>query len=367
MQSELRRVGTEGRKELVTYWSSKLPPLSQSRRSRGDVLSQISYDQIDSPKQGAIATPQQQYTALIILGLIGAEFSKPKTSRRSSSAPSDMMEDTVARQTARSLQNVLLDTKPSLHTNLRRSAIDLIGRGFHLWEKYLNVPLVLVGLLDLAIQWQMKRLPSATLHDGDSDNNARVLTSSLARKALITMVMAHPSSIISALAKEVSTYLAHSHTTHHPHSSFPLQIGVQSPPSTLGIVTPSNKLLSDARGDIFVLIEAAIDKCMHKVTLQLVEVVDILLFCMDTERLKKEKNLMDNFPLFKKSVNVYTCTVYTLTLFRLPIVSYCTKSRCMAVGAQSGRVAIYDLKHFKCHVSEKMAWGEIVSWFVTDA
>lgn len=294
----------EGRKELVTYWSSKLPPLGQSKRSRADILSHhINEDQTDDPKQGAIATPQQQYTALIILGLIGAEFSKTEASRRPSLGTLEMMDDTVARQTARSLQNVLLDTKPSLHTNLRRSAIDLIGRGFHLWEKYLNVPLVLVGLLDLAIQWPLSRLPSATHHDVDSDNKAKALTSNLARKALITMVMAHPSSIISALAKEVSTFLAHSHTTHHPHSSFPLQIGVQSPPSTSGIVTPSNRLLSEARGDIFLLIEAAIDKCMQKVTLQLVEVVDILLFCMDTERLKKEKNLMENFPLFKKSVN----------------------------------------------------------------
>ena len=32
-------------------------------------------------------------------------------------------------------------------------------------------------------------------------------------------------------------------------------------------------------------------------------------------------------------------------------MSYCGKNRYMAVGAQTGRVAIYDLKHFKCHVS----------------
>ena len=311
----MRRLGVEGRKDLVTYWSSKLPPLSQSKRSRADILAHISDDQTDDPKQGAIATPQQQYTALIILGLIGGEFSKPETSRGGSSAV-EMMEDTVARKTARALQNVLLDTKTSLNSNLRRSAIDLIGRGFHLWEKYLNVPLVVIGLLDLAIQYPLNKPP---LMAKDTEGSAKLLTATLARKALVTMIMAQPSSIISALAKEVSTFLAHSHTTHHPHSSFPLQIGVQLPPATPGIATSSSKLLAEAKADIFLLIEAAIDKCMQKVTLQLVEVVDILLFCIDTERLKKEKNLMDNFPLFKKSVvwNVllfmgYHCTGYLL-------------------------------------------------------
>ena len=294
----------QGRKDLITYWSSKLPPLSQSKRSRADIFHQINIDQFDDAVRGAIATPQQQYTALIILGLIGAEFSKPGSARRSSAAnivEFEKMDDTVARMTARSLQNVLLDNKPTLHTNLRRSAIDLIGRGFHLWEKYLNVPLVVVGLLDLAIQYPLGSAQPRSL-DGESETSGKWLTSSLARKALITMIMAQPSSIISALAKEVSKYLANAHTTHHPHSSFPLQIGVQLPPSTPGITTPPNKLLSAAKDDIFVLIESAIDKCMQKVTLQLVEVVDILLFCIDTEQLKKEKYLMDTFPVFKKSV-----------------------------------------------------------------
>jgi len=317
LQSELRRVGAQGRKDLVTYWSSKLPPLTQSRRSRGDLV-RTDDDQIDGSKQGAIATPQQQYTALIILGLIGAEFSKAGVPRRQSNTELEMMDDAIARQTARSLQNVLLDTKTSLHTNLRRSAIDLIGRGFHLWEKYLNVPLVLVGLLDLAIQSSS----SMTLNEsssGNSESNAK-LTSTLAHKALMTMIMAQPSSIISALAKEVSTHLAHSHTTHHPHSSFPLQIGVQLPPSTPGIVTSPNKLLSEAKSDIFILVESAIDKCMQKVTLQLVEVVDILLFCIDTDQLKKEKYLMDSFPVFKKSVNFAS---YILLTFNIIQVAYC--------------------------------------------
>ena len=308
LQAELRRVGVQGRKVLVNYWSSKLPPLGLPRRSRGDLLAQHD-DDMDSASRGAVATPQQQYTALIILGLIGAEFSKQAPSRRSSSTELETMDDGVARLTARSLQNVLLDTKPSLHTNLRRSAIDLIGRGFHLWEKYLNVPLVVVGLLDLAIQYPLVK-SSSNVTSGDT--NSKQLTATLARKALSTMIMAQPSIMISTLAKEVSTHLAHSHTTHYPHSIFPLQVGVSLPPSTEGIITSPHELLSAAKPDIYVLVESAIDKCMQKVTLQLVEVVDILLFCINADQLKKERQLLEAFPVFKKLVGWFTRTLFML-------------------------------------------------------
>lgn len=35
------------------------------------------------------------------------------------------------------------------HTALRRAAVDLIGRGFTVWEPYLDVSKVLLGLLEL--------------------------------------------------------------------------------------------------------------------------------------------------------------------------------------------------------------------------
>ena len=37
------------------------------------------------------------------------------------------------------------------HTPIRRAAIDLIGRGFTVWEPYLDVSAVLLGLLELSI------------------------------------------------------------------------------------------------------------------------------------------------------------------------------------------------------------------------
>lgn len=134
----------QGRKELVREWSGKLQtPTTQ----------EIS----DWESYGPIPSHQQQSTALIILGMIGAEFHEgdrtPVSSRRKSShevkeksaAPVDVMDPGVARKTGRTLQRVLLEkphAKSTLHSNLRCSAAELLGRGFQLWEKYIDIPQV---------------------------------------------------------------------------------------------------------------------------------------------------------------------------------------------------------------------------------
>ena len=49
----------------------------------------------------------------------------------------------------------LLQQPPSrklpAHTPIRRAAIDLIGRGFPVWEPYLDVSAILIGLLELCV------------------------------------------------------------------------------------------------------------------------------------------------------------------------------------------------------------------------
>lgn len=64
------------------------------------------------------------------------------------------MEPSVARLTAKTLQGVLLQRpahRANLYSSLRCSAAELMGRGFHLWENYVDVALVVMGLLDLAL------------------------------------------------------------------------------------------------------------------------------------------------------------------------------------------------------------------------
>lgn len=93
--------------------------------------------------------------------MIGAEFSsdidKAQLMRRKSDhgrggkrmsgqgIDLENMDPAIARQTAKTLQAVLLEkpgSKASLHSNIRCSAAELIGRGFHLWEKYVDIPQV---------------------------------------------------------------------------------------------------------------------------------------------------------------------------------------------------------------------------------
>ena len=89
-------------------------------------------------------TQQQQSTALIILGMIGAEFNNEyKGNAHSKNAhPPEVMDRATAALTAKTLQAVLLE-KPSssspIHSNLRCSAAELVGRGFPLWEKYVDI------------------------------------------------------------------------------------------------------------------------------------------------------------------------------------------------------------------------------------
>lgn len=98
-----------------------------------------------------IPTQQQQTTALIILGMIGAEFHEgdktPQRKRKASQdlPPLEVMDPGVARKTGKTLQRVLLEkphAKSTLHSNLRCSAAELLGRGFQLWEKYIDIPQV---------------------------------------------------------------------------------------------------------------------------------------------------------------------------------------------------------------------------------
>jgi hypothetical protein len=64
----------------------------------------------------------------------------------------------------------LLQQPPSrklpAHTPIRRAAIDLIGRGFTVWEPYLDVSAVLLGLLEL---WLMLYLQNKIYYSQSSE------------------------------------------------------------------------------------------------------------------------------------------------------------------------------------------------------
>ena len=133
----------QGRRALVKEWAVKLQTPKSEEASDLDSF-------IPAPSQ------QQQSTALIILGMIGAEFQEGTTPQSRRKASQDVegeakldsksvMEPGVARKTGKALQRVLLEkphAKSPLHSNLRCSAAELLGRGFQLWEKYIDIPQV---------------------------------------------------------------------------------------------------------------------------------------------------------------------------------------------------------------------------------
>ena len=62
------------------------------------------------------------------------------------------MDVNVVRTTAKALTTLLLHrqtSKTPAYSAIRRAAIDLIGRGFPLWEPHIDVSQVMIGLFEL--------------------------------------------------------------------------------------------------------------------------------------------------------------------------------------------------------------------------
>lgn len=113
------------------------------------------------------------------------------------------MDYTTVRLTGKALMYLLLKPPSSqltAHTSVRRAAIDLIGRGFTLWEPYMDVSAVLIALLELSADSKNRDLtfrkglplsPSADTHRS-------------ARHALSLIATARPAVFIATIAKEVN-------------------------------------------------------------------------------------------------------------------------------------------------------------------
>lgn len=118
------------------------------------------------------------------------------------------MEVTTLRYTAKALTSLLLQrptTKAPAYSAIRRAAIDLIGRGFALWEPHIDVSHVLIGLLDLCA--------NTSLVGQEHEYFSSVLSAPAdlhrsAKHALGLIATARPAAFITTLAKEVS-YFTH--------------------------------------------------------------------------------------------------------------------------------------------------------------
>merc|ERR1712071_221151 len=85
-------------------------------------------------------------------------------------------------------------------------------------------------------------------------------------------------------------------------------------------------ILARAKPEILRVIELLIDKMQPDISDLLVEVIDIVLHCLDLGHLKN-RSLSEVFP----------------SLCRFSQISHCPSSRRIAVGSRNGTVALYEL------------------------
>lgn len=356
--AELRRIEQAGRKEAIDAWAPYLPQYMDHVISPGvsaEAMQTITaapdttsgpeakvqeeeHDLVDDdittgclssvPQMKKISTSyeerRKQATAIVLLGVIGAEFGAeiepPKllTRPRSSSQipegfglTSGGSNYSLARHTCKALTFLLLQPpSPKLpaHSTIRRTAIDLIGRGFTVWEPYMDVSAVLMGLLELCADAE-KQLANITmgLPLSPAADSARS-----ARHALSLIATARPPAFITTIAREV-----HRHTA--------LAANTQSQQNI------HTTALARAKGEILRVIEILIEKMPTDVVDLLVEVMDIIMYCLEGSLVKK-KGLQECFPAI--------CRFY--------MVSYYERNHRIAVGARHGSVALYDIRTGKC-------------------
>ncbi|XP_074878001.1 WD repeat-containing protein 7 isoform X5 [Buteo buteo] len=281
--AELRRIEQAGRKETIDAWAPYLPQYIDSVISPGVTTEAIQTGSASPDSLGTEAKVQEE--------------------------EHDLVDDDI---TAGKALTFLLLQPPSpklpAHSTIRRTAIDLIGRGFTVWEPYMDVSAVLMGLLELCADAE-KQLANITmgLPLSPAADSARS-----ARHALSLIATARPPAFITTIAKEV-----HRHTA--------LAANTQSQQNI------HTTTLARAKGEILRVIEILIEKMPTDVVDLLVEVMDIIMYCLEGSLVKK-KGLQECFPAI--------CRFY--------MVSYYERSHRIAVGARHGSVALYDIRTGKC-------------------
>ncbi|XP_074644307.1 WD repeat-containing protein 7-like [Tubulanus polymorphus] len=347
--AELRRIGSKGRQSVVEQWSPSLPMYvdptmtaasdhthsSSSHSSRSDLhhhhddAEDDDDDNMlmgDSPIQHKTSTSfesrRKQATAIVMMGVIGAEFGQeiqPSRRRSDDSSKKKVVEGfgiknySLARHTSKALTFLLLQP-PSLklpaHTPIRRAAIDLIGRGFTVWEPYIDVSAVLLGLLELCIDGD-KLVPSMTFGLPLSPAADACRT---ARHALSLIATARPPAFVITMAKEVARYNSLAANAH------------QSQYSNLNAL-----VLVRAKPEILRIIELLIEKMPNDIIDLLIETMDVVLHCLDSNVVKMN-GLNESFP----------------SISRFSMISYDPNGRRVCVGSKIGSLAFFELKHLKC-------------------
>uniref|UniRef100_A0A0R3RSS2 WD_REPEATS_REGION domain-containing protein n=1 Tax=Elaeophora elaphi TaxID=1147741 RepID=A0A0R3RSS2_9BILA len=300
---ELTRLSINGRKRLVESWSAFLPTLldptlsifgtrtltASANTALGTTIAPqpppiphrkgekalpdptLYVDIKLSREAGVQQIRRNQATSLILLGVIGAEF------------PDEMSKLDISRATAQSLLELLIAPPTTLlpfHSPLRRAAVDLIGRGFSVWQPHLDITKLLLILLELANSSDKQ----------SADTTAAILSPSVdvchtARHALSLIATSRPPAVITALSKEVARYnsVAQHQTIQHSTSS----------------------PLLKCRAEVLRIMELLSEKEYTNVADLMIPVGDILVHCLDASLLK-HKSLSEIFPPITRAAKAQT-------------------------------------------------------------
>ncbi|KAG7312709.1 hypothetical protein JYU34_001079 [Plutella xylostella] len=403
--AELGRLGPKGRKALVDSWAQYLPlythtesinTKSQKEPAENVTATPQADEEFEEEEEEIVRAPsslaelkRKQTTAVVLLGVIGAEFGQDITSegaagnkrrKEGDSRKSSVVEgfalsssNNLARLTALALTHLLLAPgTPRLpaHTPLRRAAVDLLGRGFTVWEPYLDVSHVLLGLLEMCSDAD-KLLPSMSygLPLTPQADSCRT-----ARHALTLIATARPAAFITTMAREVARCAAAQQSGQPSPAYLALQKGRAEVLRGIELLIDrmhnevAELLVEKGRAEVLRGIELLIDRMHNEVAellveltsqlsfaLQkgragvlrgielliarmhnevaelLVEVMDIILHCVDQSHLKS-KGLNEVFP----------------AICRYNQVSHCPATRRIAVGSHTGQLAMYELRAGRC-------------------
>ncbi len=185
--AELKNLGPKGRKHLVDAWGHYLPkygdPPFQTNGQNGNGTGASSpegsttgghgkegaggedeeeveeEEDEEEANSSAAQAKRNQTTAVILLGVIGALFDlEAERDKKGGGGGGEMaLGNHLTRLTAKALMFLVLSPSSArggqpANSALRRAAIDLIGRGFVLWEPHLEVSKVLLGLLEMCCE-----------------------------------------------------------------------------------------------------------------------------------------------------------------------------------------------------------------------
>uniref|UniRef100_A0A0K2TM39 WD repeat-containing protein 7 n=1 Tax=Lepeophtheirus salmonis TaxID=72036 RepID=A0A0K2TM39_LEPSM len=322
--AELKNMGLEGRKKLVEVWGLYLPkygdpPFQPSTTpttngQENNVLEEDDEDFYEDEKDdAAVEARRNQTTSVILLGVIGALFDIDGSKNSEHALGSNMI-----RLTAKALMYLVLCPKGDGNfgsnkaggstSALRRAAIDLIARGFCLWEPHLEVSKVLLSLLEMCSEadWWVPStkygLPLTP--SGDSCRTSR--------HALMQIAKARPGAFVTSIAREISRF------NNLAANSQSLNVNL------------NQHVLTRSKAEILHLIEVLIETNKQDLIDLLVNVTDIALHCIDGNHLKN-KCMGDIFP----------------PISYFPQISHCMQTRRLAVGTKTGSLVMYDLRASK--------------------